>query len=307
MYAVIDLGSNSFHLLIADYRDNQFVVVDRCSEKIQLAEGIAKTGDISKAAMARGINCLRHFLDVIQQHPITQIRAVGTQALRQSNNAHCFIEQAKAMNLDIDIISGEEEAELIFRGSQVHNPKEARLVIDIGGGSTEIAYGSDSQASFVVSIPVGCVTWRDRYFSCTLDYPNHSLEAKKEAIKIFAPVAEQLSQFRWQRSYASSGSAKMLSSILQSERFTEGEITPNSLQTIERSISKIDEHRNITLRGLKPERQDLLAPGLSIMTAIMNVFDLDCIYYSATALREGILADMTNLPVNYTLRQNPQH
>ncbi len=116
MYAVIDLGSNSFHLLIAEQSAGNFSVVDRCSEKIQLADGLSRNGRLSEAAIDRGLDCLRLFKEILGRHPIQHLHVVATQALRQASNARDFIDKAKLLGFGIQIISGIREAELIFRG-----------------------------------------------------------------------------------------------------------------------------------------------------------------------------------------------
>lgn len=305
MYAIIDLGSNSFHLLIAEQNADHFSVVDRCSEKIQLADGLSRNGRLTQAAIERGVDCLRLFKEILGHHPIRHLHVVATQALRQASNAGDFIEKAQLLGFAIEIISGIREAELIFRGvcDPLPDCGGNRLVIDIGGASTEIAVGNARGILFAQSLAMGCVSWRDHYFAEGIEYGRRGIEAKKAAMSILEPYIQILSDIGWCETYASSGSAKMLSTIGIVNRWTEGEITKDSVARIEAAISQLKHHSDITLQGLKPARQDLLAPGTSIMASIMESLDIDTVIYSSSALREGILADVSRQRVNYRPRE----
>ncbi|MEX1032209.1 MAG: Ppx/GppA family phosphatase [Cellvibrionaceae bacterium] len=301
MYAVIDLGSNSFHLLIADYSGCGFSVVDRCSKKIQLADGLGLRGLLSQAAIERGISCLQFFKKILSQHPIKQLRVVATQALRQAVNAGDFIDQAAKVGFEIEIISGKKEAELIFRGICDPLPpcQSNRLVIDIGGASTEIAVGNDHDILFAESLHMGCISWRDRFFPDGIEYGRQCAEARQAAYSVLKPLLATLSAFQWNEVYASSGSAKMLATIARLNQWSEGDIRGSSIASIEEAISQVKRHDEISLKGLKQERQDLLAPGMCIMATIIECLNIDRIAYSSTALREGILGEISERRVGY--------
>lgn len=294
MYAVIDLGSNSFHLLIADCDGQGFSIVDRCSKKIQLAEGLATSGRLSSAAIARGLACLRDFLDLLGQYPVEKLRVVATQAVRQASNADQFLREVKTLGLEVEIISGPREAELIFQGinNSLPSTTENRLIIDIGGASTELAIGSSESIVTAQSLPMGCVAWRDRFFSNGARFSESLQRAKDAARETLQPFLNELARYSWSEVYASSGSAKMIHSIAKANGWSEGPISADVLANIESAIAGIDHHSAIQLPGLKVERQDLLAPGLSIMMALMDALDFDAVNYSKTALREGVLGEM---------------
>jgi exopolyphosphatase/guanosine-5'-triphosphate,3'-diphosphate pyrophosphatase len=300
MYAVIDLGSNSFHLLIAKFTGQGFSVVDRCSEKIQLADGLSREGTLNEAAIDRGLACLRLFKRILARHPIIDTKVVATQALREARNTEQFLRPAKTLGFDIEIISGTREAELVFRGVCDPLPDCGGncLVIDIGGASTEIAVGN-GEMLFAQSLPMGCVSWRDRFFSDGYEYGLRCQQAREAALKVLEPHLSTLANLDWVEVYASSGSAKMLSRIALANGWTDGEITRPCVQQIQDSICHLKDHRDIALKGLKPERQDLLAPGSSIMAALMESLSIDTIQYSSTALREGILGEISGHRVHY--------
>ena len=305
MYAVIDLGSNSFHLLIAELTHEHLRVVGRCSEKIQLAEGLNISGSLSAAAMERGLQCLRQFKSILAEHPIQKIKVVGTEALRRAGNSDFFVTQAKNLGFDIDIISGEQEARWIFRGicGPLADSDKTRLTIDIGGASTEIALGNDQHILFSRSVAIGCVSWRDSYFSPQLDFANNRERATDSAKKHLADTVASLKNHQWDEVFASSGSAKMLSAISYTNGWSEGTITLPCIKKIEELLQEVKRIEDINIPGLKPQRLDLLAPGLIILASLMRELNLREVQYSPTALREGILADMINRRVDYKLQR----
>ncbi len=313
MYAVIDLGSNSFHLLIAELKDQHISVVGRCSEKIQLAEGLNISGQLSDAAITRGLECLQKFKSILADHPIQQLKIIGTEAMRRATNTEHFTQQAKKFGFDIEVISGKQEASWIFSGVCGPLPnaeKLNRLTIDIGGASTEIALGCfepdtfKSKLSLVNSTSLGCVSWRDAYFSPILDYKTNHKAAKNAARESLSPVLTKLKNCQWDEVYASSGSAKMLSTIGYVNDWSDGTITRECINKIEKKLKKIKTIEEIDIPGLKKQRIDLLAPGLVIMSTIMDELGLEEIYYSPTALREGILSEMINRRVDYKLKNS---
>lgn len=301
MYAVIDLGSNSFHLLIAEYTGRHFSLVDRCSKKIQLADGLGRDGNLSRAAMERGLECLRLFKEMLVGHPIEQLHVVATQALRQAENSREFLSMAEALGFEVEVIPGVREAELIFRGICDPLPDCAsnRLVIDIGGASTEIALGNGPDILFAESLPMGCVSWRDRFFAHAIDYGRRGEAAKEAALAALTPFLERLGNLEWAETYASSGSAKMLSRIALANQWTDGNIQKSSIRNIEEALDRIQNPSDIQLKGLKKERQDLLAPGISIMAALMEALGIEAVFYSPTALREGILGEIAQRRVYF--------
>lgn len=297
MYAVIDLGSNSFHLLIADCKNREISIIDRYSKKIQLAEGLATSGRLSSAAMERGIACLQEFLNLLQQHPVEKLRVVATQAVRQASNSEQFIRQVKALGLEVEVISGPREAELIYYGITATLPPtdDNRLIIDIGGASTEIAIGNRHRVAVTESLAMGCVAWRDKFFSNGMRFSESLARARAAARAIIEPVRNELIKHGWAEVYASSGSAKMLRAIAQANNWSAEVISADALHRIESAIADCDHHTAIQLAGLKTDRQDLLAPGLSIMMALMDSLGFDELKYSKTALREGVLQELIRL------------
>ena len=166
MYACIDLGSHSFHLLIGEWNRGRIRIVERCSEKVQLGEDVVVTGQISDAAFQRGIACLERFRALMRKYPLRQYWALGTNAFRLARNTPQFLSAARDLGIRIYVISGVQEAVLIYAGviSSLPLNDEKRLVVDIGGGSTELIVGQRHERIITESLPVGTVAWRDPLF-----------------------------------------------------------------------------------------------------------------------------------------------
>ncbi len=294
MYACLDLGSNSFHLLVARLTDDGVEVVERFSEKVQLGEGLSASGVISPAAFQRGLECLQRFQNVINNHPIEQYWALGTNALRVARNAEEFLEAAKQIGFEISVITGTQEAILVFAGvnSVLPDSADTRLVIDIGGGSTEMIIGRKGKRLLTHSLPIGCVSWRDCWFNepmvSTAELEKALDLAIDAACKVFRKVRPSMKNHPWQSVYASSGTAKMLAAVCQENGLSSSGIHLDSLLAMRPLIVQSVLEKKL-LPGLKENRSDLLMPGWSVLTALMQTYAIDTVYFSATALREGML------------------
>lgn len=316
MFACIDLGSNSFHLLIAHWQNGRYEIVERFSEKVQLGEGVAINRHISAAAFSRGLSCLDAFALALRRYPVKHVWAVGTNALRIADNSAEFLAQAANRGFDIDVVSGIEEAALVYAGviSALPDDGETRLVIDIGGGSTEIVVGQGTRQLQAHSMPVGCVSWRDKWFSAPLtdeeSIRRQLHDAVQDAENVFMTVAEQLATTPWTEVYASSGTAKMLSAVC-SQRLEPGSapagVLLETLQSLESDIVTVTLNPGLTLRGLKNGRRELILPGWSVLMGFMRSNAITALSFSPAALREGMLhylvqAAESNEPPLHVLR-----
>lgn len=300
MHACIDLGSNSFHLLIGEWTRGRVRIVERLSEKVQLGENVQDTGRISPEAFQRGLDCLARFRSLLLRHPVREYWALGTNTFRVAENAGDFIDAARRQGIDIATISGVQEAMLIYAGVITSLPASdaRRLVIDIGGGSTEVIVGCGHVRLLTESLPVGSVAWRDRFFSGGNGRGAGELmermdRAAAEAARVFSRIAPGVKRAGWLRAHASSGTVKMLANIChalgQAER--DGVIRRKALDGIKRRIAECIAE-GAELEGLRETRRDLLLPGWSALTGLMASYDVKTIRFSATALREGMLAFM---------------
>jgi len=311
MYACIDLGSNSFHLLIGEWVDGRIQIIERCSEKVQLGENVGATGKISTDAFQRGLACLQHFKLLMDQYPLEQYWALGTNAFRVASNAGVFIKSAGKLGIDISAISGVQEAILVYAGviSALPATDAQRLVIDIGGGSTEVIVGKQSQRLLTLSLAIGSVAWRDRFFSDQFASDSARLDRQldkgvKAAKKLFRMTAPAVFRAGWSEVYASSGTSKMLMYICQEHGYGDGGIRRNGLVQLRHAIIE-SICNNTELPGIKEERRDLLLAGWCIMVALMKVYEIKRIRFSHSALREGMLDFMAkNKQTLKTLRNS---
>ncbi len=294
LYACLDLGSNSFHLLIARHEHGAIEVIERVSEKVQLAEGIASHACISPQAWQRGLDCLQRFKSLLLAYPVGQCLILGTNALRVASNAAGFVEEAGKLGFDITVVSGTQEAVLVYLGviSALPDSDEGRLVIDIGGGSTELIVGRGRTVLWAHSFEAGCVTWRDRFFS-PLPQQEDELQACLDtaiaaARDTFEPQLPLLASLRWSHAYASSGTAKMLAAVCEAHGLGEGEISLEALRQLRPELIRCTLAGEL-LSGLSEARRDLLLPGWALLFALMQCMQLQCVRFSATALREGML------------------
>lgn len=294
MHACIDLGSNSFHLLIGEWQQGRIEIVERLSEKVQLGENVRHSGEISPAAFERGLNCLRRFKLLMRQYPLKQYWALGTNTFRVTSNAEAFLAASSEIGIDISIITGVQEAVLIYAGVITDLPMSEthRLVIDIGGGSTEIIVGCHHDRFLTESMPIGSVAWRDRFFS-NIDSSPIALTAamekgREEAYAVFNSVAPGVERAGWEEAHASSGTVKMLASICQGRGCPQGSISLKVLHELKPLFAETIAQKG-ELAGLKEARRDLLLPGWCVLTALMEAYKVEALRFSATALREGML------------------
>jgi exopolyphosphatase/guanosine-5'-triphosphate,3'-diphosphate pyrophosphatase len=299
MYAVLDLGSNSFHLVIAEKAGGRINILDTLNNKVQLADGLNETGKISRQAFERANAALDEFRHELSKYPITSLCIVGTSTLREAKNAARFIQEANARGFPVNVISGVQEAYYIYQGvhALLPPPEKQRLVFDIGGGSTEFAVGANSEPVLLDSLPLGCVTLRPVLEAVDA----HEKITRKVLAKIRRKVHEVLDkqlnpkfyELDWNETYASSGTAKMLRSIARANKFSDGTITAKSLIDIEDRAIDLGSYQALEkLDGLKANRRNVFICGLAIMQGIMDHLGLDHVEYSDFALREGILLSM---------------
>ncbi len=294
MHACIDLGSNSFHLLIGEWQQGKIEIVERLSEKVQLGENVSQTGRISTAAFERGLACLRRFAHLMGQYPLQQYWALGTNTFRVTENSYAFIASAGEIGIEISIISGVQEAVLIYAGVITELPSSdiPRLIVDIGGGSTEVIVGSHHQRLLTDSLLIGSVAWRDHFFSDVSPDTESILLAmdagRQAAIEVFAAIAPGVARCGWKQAYASSGTVKMLAAVCQEQGDPAGIVSLNALRDLKPLLAYIIVEQE-ELAGLKEARRDLLLPGWCVLSGLMEAYQVPFVQFSSTALREGML------------------
>ncbi|MCP1315381.1 exopolyphosphatase, partial [Halomonas sp. 707D7] len=294
--AAIDLGSNSFHLLVANYANERLQVVARLGEKVQLAAGLDDSGYLSEAAMQRALECLARFAPFLNDIEPANLRVVGTNALRDAHNSQDFIEQAEAqLGHPIEIIAGREEARLIYLGA-AHALAEngRRLIVDIGGGSTEFIIGEAFEPRALESLRMGCVTYTSRYFPDGELSEKRMRRAELAALSELANIQRPYQRLGWDDPVGSSGTIKAAASVLHAYGDTpqEGVITKSGLRKLRERLIKCKSLDKVALDGLKPDRARVFPAGVAILGAIFEAFSLEEMRFADGALREGVLFDM---------------
>ncbi|WP_261822338.1 guanosine-5'-triphosphate,3'-diphosphate diphosphatase [Pragia fontium] len=304
LYAAIDLGSNSFHMLVIRETAGTIQILDRIKRKVRLAAGLNDRNDLSEEAMQRGWQCLKLFTERLYDIPSEHVRIVATAALRTARNADRFISEAeKILNLPIKIISGEEEAQLIYQGvSHTTGGAKSRLVVDIGGASTELITGNDDQISQLVSLPMGCVTWLERYFSDRVLSADNFYQAELAARNHLQRTAETMKHQGWQICVGASGTVQALQEIMVTQGMDE-QITLDKLLQLKAQAIQCGKLEELEIEGLTLERALVFPSGLSILIAIFQTFDINSMTLAGGALREGLVYSMLNRPVDKNIRQ----
>ncbi len=295
--AAIDMGSNSFRLEIGQLPQSRYRRIDYLKETVRLGAGLDADGMLTEEAAQRGLACLRRFSLRLAGFEAGQVRAVATQTLREARNRNAFLLRAQeALGYPIEVISGREEARLIYAGVNHMQPASAadgpRLVIDIGGRSTELILGQGRTPQVVESFAVGCVSLSLRYF------PGGQLTRegfRAAQVAAGAELEEALQTFgreHWTRALGSSGTAGAVSQVLQAAGVTDGRITPQGLRWCMERCLDAGHIDRIDLPSLKPERRAVLPGGLAILYTLATHFDITALFPAKGALRQGVIIDL---------------
>ncbi|WP_432460453.1 guanosine-5'-triphosphate,3'-diphosphate diphosphatase [Agarivorans sp. QJM3NY_25] len=289
LYAAIDLGSNSFHMLIVRELSGCVQTIAKVKRKVRLAEGLDKNNQLDQAAMVRGWQCLSLFSEQLRDIPEQQIKIVATAALRKAVNAQVFLTQAeKILANKINIISGETEAKIIYRGvAHTSGGHGKRLVIDIGGASTELVIGEQSETRLLNSLDMGCVTWLKRYFSDSLSEDNfaQAIEAAKAVIE---PVLSDYRRLGWKSALGASGTIQAVLEIITAQGLDE-RITYPKLKAIQQQVIACGKLETLNIEGLNEERKPVFASGLAILIALFESLQIEGLTLAGGALREGLV------------------
>ena len=299
LYAVVDLGSNSFHMLITRQLADSVQVVDKVKRKVRLAAGLSEENILSEQAMAKGLECLSFFAERLQDIPEQNIRIVATATLRLAKNRADFIVKAEAvLNHKVTLLSGISEAEHIYLGV-AHTSVSAnkRLVLDIGGASTELIVGRGFNVKKAHSLNLGCVTYNQQYFSDgTLSAANFSRAISAAELAI-ATIKTDFCDIGWQCVLGGSGTMQALAEMLIYQH-KPSVITLDFLYKVQKQLQNFDNINRIDLPGLSTERSPVIASGLAILIALFQQLSIKELILSSGALREGLLYEM--LPNNRT-------
>lgn len=295
LVATIDLGSNSFHMVLARVDHGEVRILERLGEKVQLATGLDEQNNLSDEAMQRGLDCLRRFAQLINGLPAGAVRIVATNTLRVACNRAVFIRQVKdIIGHRVDVISGREEARLIYLGVAHTLADDAgkRLVVDIGGGSTEFIVGERFESLLRESLPIGCVSFAQQFFSDGSISERAYSQAYTAARLELMPIEQGIQRLGWEEAVGASGTIRVIGQCIGAAGLGSGEVNREGLQWLKRKVLKAGEVDKLTLAGLKAERRSILPPGLAILEALFDALDVQTMVHSEGALREGVLYEL---------------
>ena len=294
--AAVDLGSNSFRLQMGRAHGRHIDLQGYWKESVRLAAGIDAARRISRKAIEAASECLGRMNERLRGLGPEQVRAVGTQTLRDAPNSDEFLLEAQAaLGYPIDIISGREEARLTFEGCMHSAPpsREPRLVVDIGGASTEIIVGRGFEASAAESFKVGCVNTTLRFFG---DGALDRASFRKAQVAASAEIEEAVSVFsrsHWQEAFGASGTVGAVAELLRQVKWGDGSvITAEALLHLRQLLIEYGEIRKLKLPGIKPERAQVLAGGVAVLSAVFETLGVTELVPARGGLRLGLLYDL---------------
>jgi exopolyphosphatase / guanosine-5'-triphosphate,3'-diphosphate pyrophosphatase len=292
--AAVDLGSNSFHMVVARYSHGQLIILDRLREMVRLGAGLDEQGRLQRDAMETALQCLQRFGQRLQDVKAESVRVVGTNTLRRAKRKGAFLDRARAaLGHPIEVISGIEEARLIYLGVARTMPSEPgrRLVADIGGGSTEIIIGEGLHAKKLESLYMGCVGMSARIFGDGAITEKRVKRARIAARLELEPVQATFKNYGWDHSVGSSGTIRSVSDILRA-RNGDGVITPAAVESLIEQAIRAGDAAKLRLPALTEERLPVFPGGIVILAEILSVLDIKTMRVADGALREGLLYDM---------------
>jgi exopolyphosphatase/guanosine-5'-triphosphate,3'-diphosphate pyrophosphatase len=293
--AAVDLGSNSFHLIVGRMIDSRIHVLDRLKEMVRLGGGLNAEGNLTEVACQRALDCLHRFGERIAKMPLDSVRVVGTNTLRRARNAKTFLLEARAaLGHPIEIISGIEEARLIYLGV-MHNVADGggrRLVVDIGGGSTELIIGERFEPRYMDSLYMGCVGMTQAWFAGSELNEDTWRRAIIAAQLELGPIAHFYRRVGWNASIGASGTILAVAKVGREMGLSQDGITLNAVHGIRKAMFKAGKIEKLTLPGLSKDRAPVFPGGVVILEAIMEGLKIDYMTVSEGALREGLIYDL---------------
>ncbi len=303
--AAVDLGSNSFRLQIARVDNEQLYLLDGLRESVRLAAGLTENKLLDKESQQRALACLERFGERLRGLPREAVRAVGTNSLRVAKNTPEFLPQAEAaLGFPIEVIAGREEARLIYLGVAHGMPQSIgkRLVMDIGGGSTEFIIGNGLAPINLESLYMGCVSFSLRYFADGKVTKNSLKQAELAARTELQTIVNEYRRTGWDIALGSSGTARVLSDILEQNGYSDAGITRDGMEKLRAELIRVGDLRRLELQGLRTDRIPVLAGGFAIMYAALSELGIEQMLPALGALREGVLYDLFGRFHNHDMR-----
>jgi exopolyphosphatase/guanosine-5'-triphosphate,3'-diphosphate pyrophosphatase len=307
LYAAVDLGSNSFHMVVAEIINNQMHVIDRHKDMVRLANGLDAKGRLSDVKMDEAIASLEKIGQRIEHIPKSHLRIVGTNTLRKAKNAEAFLTRAEiALGKPIDIISGREEARILYLGvaHSLASNQGKRLVIDIGGGSTELIIGEEFNPLLRESLHMGCVSYTKKFFAQGLITTSNFNQAVRSAQRQLLSIAKKYNALGWQKIIGASGSMRSTAKVLVDNDYARYGIETSGLKQLIQQCIELGSIDNLKeLKGLSSRRLPVFMGGLAIIKALFDSLAIDIAETSSGALREGIVYDLSGRLHHNDIRQ----
>mgnify|MGYP003145333176 CR=1 FL=1 len=303
--AAIDLGSNSFHMIVARWDNGQLTLLDRLREPVRLGFGLQEDLSLSDDARDRALACLERFGECLRGYPSRSVRIVGTKTLRTVKDSSAFlIEAEKRLGHPVEIISGDEEARLIYLGvaNDIAPDGDNRIVMDIGGGSTEVIIGNGMQPKLKESLNMGCIAITKKFFMDGKVTEKLITKALIACLQEIEPVKEEFLQAGWQQVLGASGSIKAVAKVCEANGWSDGTIT---LESLEKIMAIYLDHGKLDaqIAGLSDDRQPVFLGGVIVLSALFDALELRQMVAAEWALREGLLFDQKGRLENHDIRQ----
>ncbi len=304
-YAAVDLGSNSFHMIVANVVDGRAIIVDRIKEMVRLAGGLDEERRLTEEAMEIALQCLERFGQRIKTIPASNIRAVGTNTLRQARNGTQFLTRANtALGHNIEIISGREEARLVYLGvaHSIFNDTDKRLVVDIGGGSTELIIGKGYDTDLTESLFMGCVSISQRFFEDGEITAKRVRKANIAALQELENIQGLYRSYGWHHTIGTSGTIRSILDVVIGQGWNDSAITPDALDKLKKSLISLGNINNIDFKELSSNRLPVFIGGVVVLSAVFEALNIESMVFSDGALREGLLHDQIGRLHNIDVR-----
>ena len=293
--AAIDLGSNSFHMVVARFEHGEPRVIDRLRDTVRMAAGLRADGTLDAGHRAAALASLARFGQRIAGLPGARVRAVATNTVRRLASPHAFLAAAEvALGTPVEIVSGREEGRLIFLGAAHDLPvsRDNRLVIDVGGGSTEFIIGRHVSPEYTESVQVGCIASTLRFFPGGKITRKRWQRARREIGVLLQQFAEEYREAGWANAYGSSGTAKAIGAVAQAMGLTDDAITPAALAGIREALLAQGSIQTLKLPGLAEDRTGVFTGGVVIFEAAFEALGITGMQVCASSMREGLLWDL---------------
>jgi len=295
LIAAIDMGSNSFHMVVARVEHGEPRVIDRLRDTVRMAAGLRTDGTLDADRRARAMACLARFGQRIGGLPSMRVRAVATNTVRRLASPQTFLTAAEAaLGHPIEVVAGREEGRLIFLGAAHDLPasREPRLVIDVGGGSTEFIIGRGLAPLHTESVQAGCIASTLRFFPGGKITRKRWQRATGEIGVLLQQFAEDYRESGWQDAYGSSGTAKSIGSVVQAMKFSDDGITTASLASLRETLIEHGQVGTLKLPGLSEDRAPVIAGGVVIFEAAFAALGIERMRVCESSMREGLLWDL---------------